>query len=109
MSCEPEDILVVSGSLQALDLVNGALLARGDTVLIEKETYQGAINRLARLGVTAIGIPLDEGGMRMDALAAALADLKEKGVRAKYIYTIPTVQNRKRCSQATSLSAGAAG
>jgi 2-aminoadipate transaminase len=93
MACSADDILVVSGSLQALDLVNAALLARGDTVLIEKETYQGAINRLTRLGVNAIGIPLDDGGMRMDALAAALSELKQKGVRPKYIYTIPTVQN----------------
>ena len=40
-----------------------------------------------------VGIPLDEDGMRMDALAAALADLKAKGITPKYIYTIPTVQN----------------
>ena len=69
-----DDILIISGSLQALDLVNDTLLARGDTVLIEQETYQGAINRLTRLGVNAVGIPLDGDGMRMDALATALAD-----------------------------------
>ena len=62
-------------------------------MIIEQECYQGSINRLARLGVNAIGIPLDRDGMRMDALAAALADLKRRGVRPKYIYTIPTVQN----------------
>src|SRR5262249_9230021 len=72
---------------------NGALLARGDTVLIEQESYQGALRRLARLGVNAVGIPLDHDGMRIDAAAAALDDLKRRGVRAKYIYTIPTVQN----------------
>ena len=88
-----DDILIVSGSLQALDLINGVLLARGDTVIIEQETYQGALTRLARLGVTPVGIPLDGDGMRMDALAAALADLKRRNIRPKYIYTIPTVQN----------------
>ena len=91
--CRPDEILITSGSLQALDLVNGVLLAPGDTVLIEQETYQGSLNRLARLGVKAIGIPLDRDGLRMDALAAALADLKRQGIRPKYIYTIPTVQN----------------
>jgi 2-aminoadipate transaminase len=89
MTCTADDILMVSGSLQALDLVNHALLAKGDTVIIE----QGSINRLTRLGVNIVGIPLDQDGMRMDALAAALADLQAKGVRPKYIYTIPTVQN----------------
>ena len=88
-----DDILLVSGSLQALDLVNGVLLERGDTVIVERDNYQGTLTRLQRLGVTAVGIPLDAGGMRMDALEAALKDLKARGVRPKFIYTIPTVQN----------------
>jgi 2-aminoadipate transaminase len=93
IACTADEILVVSGSLQALDLVNATLLARGDTVIIERDTYQGALNRLTRLGVNTIGIPLDGGGMRMDVLADALADLKRRGVTPKCIYTIPTVQN----------------
>ncbi len=93
ISCSAEDILIVSGSLQALDLVNATLLARGDTVIVERDTYQGTLNRLARLGINTVGIPLDRDGMRMDALADALADLKRRGITPKYIYTIPTVQN----------------
>src|ERR1700730_9058072 len=93
ISCTKDEILITSGSLQAIDLVNGILLAPGDTVLIEQETYQGALTRLARLGVKPIGIPLDREGLRLDALSAALDDLKGRGIRPKYIYTIPTVQN----------------
>jgi 2-aminoadipate transaminase len=93
ITCNADDILVVSGSLQALDLVNHSLLARGDTVIMEQETYQGSLNRLTKLGVNVVGIPLDQDGMRMDALASALADLKGRGITPKYIYTIPTVQN----------------
>src|SRR6266403_1628682 len=93
IDCSADDILIVSGSLQALDLVNQTLLARGDTVLVEQETYQGALTRLTRLGVNAVGIPLDDHGMRMDALALALVDHKRRGITPKYIYTIPTVQN----------------
>jgi 2-aminoadipate transaminase len=93
IACTADNILVTSGSLQALDLVNGILLERGDTVIIEQDTYQGSLTRLARLGVAPVGIPLDHEGLRVDALAAALEDLKRRGVRPKYIYTIPTVQN----------------
>ncbi len=93
IGCTADDILITSGSLQALDLVNNTLLARGDTVIIEEDCYQGSINRLLKLGVTPVGIPLDREGLRIDALANALADLKQKGIRPKYIYTIPTVQN----------------
>src|ERR1700716_559940 len=50
INCVADDILIVSGSLQALDLVNATLLARGDTVIIERDSYQGALNRLTRLG-----------------------------------------------------------
>jgi 2-aminoadipate transaminase len=93
IACDADEILITSGSLQALDLVNGILLAPGDTVIVEQASYQGALRRLARLGVNAIGIPLDNGGMRMDVLADVLDDLKSRAVRPKYIYTIPTVQN----------------
>ena len=43
IACTADDILIVSGSLQALDLVNHTLLARGDTVIIEQDSYQGAL------------------------------------------------------------------
>ncbi|MDE5443033.1 aminotransferase class I/II-fold pyridoxal phosphate-dependent enzyme [Bradyrhizobium sp. CSA207] len=93
ISCTVDDLLIVSGSLQALDLVNHTLLARGDTVIVEQDSYQGSLNRLTRLGVNVVGIPLDADGMRMDLLAATLTDLKNRSVRPKYIYSIPTVQN----------------
>jgi 2-aminoadipate transaminase len=93
ISCDPDEILITSGSLQAIDLVNALLLCRGDTVVVEQANYGGTLSRLARLGVNAVGIPLDREGMRMDALADALADLQRRGIRPKYIYTIPTVQN----------------
>lgn len=93
IACSADDILITSGSLQALDLINATLLERGDTVILEEDCYQGSINRLLRLGVTPVGIPLDRNGMRIDALAAALDALGRKGIRPKYIYTIPTVQN----------------
>lgn len=93
IACSADDLLITSGSLQGLDLVNAMLLARGDTVIIEQDCYQGSINRLHRLGVTPVGIPLDRDGMRMDALSNALDDLQRTGIRPKYIYTIPTVQN----------------
>jgi 2-aminoadipate transaminase len=93
ISCTADEVLITSGSLQALDLVNGALLAPGDTVLIEQASYQGALTRLARLKVNAVGIPLDRDGLRVGAVAEALRDLGRRGIRPKYIYTIPTVQN----------------
>src|SRR5271168_5661915 len=72
ISCTADEILITSGSLQGIELINGLLLSRGDTVMIEQVTYFGSLNRLNRLGVNAVPIPLDHEGLRMDALAAAL-------------------------------------
>ena len=54
--CSPDQILITSGSLQGLDLVNQVLLAPGDTVIVEQMTYGGAITRLQRLGVNIVGV-----------------------------------------------------
>jgi 2-aminoadipate transaminase len=93
MTVDPDDILVTSGSLQALDLVNAVFLAPGDTVVVEAACYGGTLSRFQRLGVRAVGVPVDGDGMRTDALAATLDTLAGQGARPKFIYTIPTVQN----------------
>jgi len=93
IACTADDIMLTSGSLQAMDLINDVLLAPGDHVLIEAANYGGVFPRLARCGATAVPVAVDGEGMRMDALEAELKRLKGEGVRPKYIYTIPTVQN----------------
>lgn len=88
-----DDILLTSGSLQAMDLVNKLLLEAGDTVIVEESNYGGAFTKFRKLGVNMVAVPLDEHGMRMDALEAALDDLAAKGVKPKFIYAIITVHN----------------
>jgi 2-aminoadipate transaminase len=93
MTVDPDEVLVTSGSLQALDLVNALYTAPGDTVIVEAATYAGTLSRFQRMGVKYIGAPVDGDGMDMGALATILDDLRANGVRPKFIYTIPTVQN----------------
>ena len=93
MACDPDEILIVSGSLQALDLVNGALVAPGDTVVVEQATYGGMVSRLQRAGARIVGVELDDEGIVPDRLESVLSTLADEGVRPKYVYTIPTIQN----------------
>jgi 2-aminoadipate transaminase len=93
IDADPDDVLITQGSGQAIDLVNAVLLDPGDTVILEEFTYQGYLNNLRRLGVKMVGAPLDDDGIRVDALADILAGLKRQGTAPKYICTTATVQN----------------
>jgi len=93
MQIDPDDVLITSGSLQGLDLVNSLFIKPGDTVLVEEHCYAGALSRLQRAGAKVTGIALDDEGLRVDRLAETLEALKKLGTHPKYLYTIPTVQN----------------
>ncbi len=87
------NILITSGSGQAIDLVNQLTIEAGDTVLVEEYSYGSAISRLRQLGAKLVPIPLDNLGIRIDALSRILEQLKGDGIKPKQIYTIPTIQN----------------
>ena len=93
IACTRDDVLITSGSGQGIELVSHILIEPGDTVIVEEFSYGGAITRLRRVGATLVGAPLDDQGIKIDALGAILDDLARKGVRPKFIYTIPSIQN----------------
>jgi 2-aminoadipate transaminase len=93
ITCTADDILITGGSQQGLELVNSLLLEKGDTIIVEEASYGGFLSRVKRFGVNMIPLPLDKQGLDIEAVERVLADLKSKGVRPKYLYAIPTVQN----------------
>ena len=93
IACNMEDVLITSGSGQAIDLVTRLLIEPGDTVLMEALTYGGAITRHKRMGAKVVGVPIDDEGIVPDGLSRVLDELKVQGVVPKYLYTIPTIQN----------------
>jgi 2-aminoadipate transaminase len=93
IDCTIDNILLCSGSLQALDLVHQVLLEPGDVVVVEGGTYGGTMTRLADQKAEYVGVDMDDDGIMPDALEKVLADIKAQGKRCKYVYTIPTVQN----------------
>ena len=93
IDCSASDILLTTGSLQGIDLINEALLKPGDCVIVEESNYGGVISRLRRLDVEMIAIPLDQHGISTDKLSDTLQSLKKQGRKPAYLYTIPTVHN----------------
>ncbi|HET7265163.1 MAG TPA: PLP-dependent aminotransferase family protein [bacterium] len=88
ITARPDDVLITSGSQQAIDLVARTLLAPGDHVLVESPTFPTALDVFEGRGVNLVGVPVDSDGMRVE-MAAALVER----YRPRLIYTIPTAQN----------------
>lgn len=84
----PEEVLITSGSQQAIALVAGLLLRPGDVVLVESPTYRGAIDLFRSQDIRLVGMPTDENGMVVEKIEEAI-----KGAQPKLIYTIPTFHN----------------
>ncbi|MFZ5643776.1 MAG: PLP-dependent aminotransferase family protein [Bacillota bacterium] len=84
----PENIIVLNGSQQGIDLIGRLLLEPGDAVITEQPAFLGAIDVFRAYGVKLIGIPVDGEGMIIERLERVLSR-----VRPKLIYTIPTFQN----------------
>ena len=87
------DIMIVSGSQQALDLIGRTFIDPGDIIIVEAPTYLAALQAFKYYEPKFIQIPLDDEGMRMDLLEEKLKELKAQGKKPKIVYTVPTFQN----------------
>lgn len=88
-----ENIVIMSGSQQALDTVGKIFLNPGDTAICGLPTYLGGINAFRSYEGNLQGIPLDEDGMRVDILEEKIKELLKNEITPKFIYTVPTFQN----------------
>lgn len=83
----PENILITSGSQQALDLLGKIFINPGDRILVESPTYLGALQAWNAYGAEYVSVPADNDGLDTDALEAALRS------GPKFIYVLPNFQN----------------
>lgn len=83
-----ENVLITSGSQQAVDLVARSLTGPGDFILVESPTFPTALDIFENRGAKLLGVPVDEGGMRVDVAAALM-----ERFRPRLLYTNPTAQN----------------
>lgn len=88
-----ENIMICSGSQQALDAVGKIFLNPGDIAIVGLPSYLGGINAFRSYEANLVGIPLDKNGMRVDLLEEKLKELKKQDAPVKFIYAIPTFQN----------------
>src|SRR6185437_1930113 len=89
----PDDIVVTTGSQQALDLVTRIFVDPGDVVVAEAPSYVGALGVFRAYQAAVVHVPMDDDGLQPDALADTLLRLRREGRRVKLLYTVPNFQN----------------
>lgn len=84
----PDNLIVTTGSQQALDLLGKTLISPGDKVIVEGPTFLATIQCFRLYGAQLISAPVDADGVQTDALEALIAEHKPK-----FVYLIPTFGN----------------
>jgi 2-aminoadipate transaminase len=91
---QAEELLITSGSQQAVDLIARALLDTGDVVIVEAPTYPGTLHCLRNAGARFATVPTDGDGMVVEELPNIIDQVVEScGSRPKLIYTVPDFSN----------------
>lgn len=86
----PEQVLITTGSQQALDLIGKIFMDKGSRILVEKPTYLGALQAFTPFEPVAVGVNSDNEGMLIDDFAAKVGSGEDK---ARVAYILPNFQN----------------
>lgn len=82
-----DNVLITSGSQQALDLIGKLLINRGDRILVEAPTYLGALQAFGVYGAQYVPVPVDDDGLQTEQLDPSLR------AGPKFMYVLPNFQN----------------
>ena len=88
-----DDVIVTTGSQQALDLISRIFIDPGDVVLVEAPSYVGALGTFAQYQAAPVHVETDNNGMVPAALVEAIKSVRSAGRKIKFLYLIPNYQN----------------
>jgi DNA-binding transcriptional MocR family regulator len=93
VAAHPDDIVVTTGSQQALDLVTRIFIDPGDVIVAEAPSYVGALGVFKAYQADVVHVPLDDEGLIPEALEQTLTELQRAGRPVKLLYTVPNHHN----------------
>ncbi len=93
LECGPDQILITTGSQQALDLIAKVLIDESSRVLVETPTYLGALQAFTPMEPTVVAVASDDEGVLIDDLKAKVGTGADK---ARFLYALPNFQNPDR-------------
>jgi DNA-binding transcriptional MocR family regulator len=89
----PDDVIVTTGSQQALDLISRIFIDPNDVVLVEAPSYVGALGTFRQYEAQVVHVAMDEDGLIPGALREAITTTRATGRKIKFLYLIPNYQN----------------
>ena len=93
ISAHPDDVIVTTGSQQALDLISRIFIDPGDVVLAEAPSYVGALGTFSQYEAQVVHVAMDNDGLIPQALREAISTTRASGRKIKFLYLIPNYQN----------------
>ena len=93
VGADPDDVVVTTGSQQALDLVTELFVNPGDVILAEAPSYVGALGVFRARQADVVHVPMDDNGIIPEALVETIRDVRASGRTIKFIYIIPNYHN----------------
>lgn len=93
IDAHPDDVVVTTGSQQALDLVTRIFVDPGDVVVAEAPSYVGALGVFRAYQADVVHVPIDAHGLVPEALEQTLSTLAAAGRTVKLLYTVPNFHN----------------
>ncbi len=93
VQAHPDDVVVTTGSQQALDIVTRIFVDPGDVIVAEAPSYVGALGVFRSYEADVVHVPMDAAGLVPEALEDALRGLAAQGRRVKFLYTVPNFHN----------------
>lgn len=93
INANPDNVVITTGSQQALDLVTQLFIEPGDVILAESPSYVGALGVFNAYQADVRHVGLDDQGLIPEEFASAVEQARGEGKRIKYLYTIPNFHN----------------
>ena len=93
IAAETDEIIMTSGSQQAIDLMTRTFIDPGDMILVENPTFIGALGTFRNGMAMITGVPIDNYGIIPEELVTILENTKKKGHKVKFLYLLPNFQN----------------
>ena len=93
ISAHPDDVIVTTGSQQALDLITRIFIDPGDVVLAEAPSYVGALGTFRQYQAKIVHVAMDDNGLIPESVRQAITSIRASGGKIKFLYTIPNFHN----------------